>query len=234
MLEALRLLVGLQDMDSLIIGKAALIEAAPKRISTAQQPLKDAQLSLERHKQRHEAIEKKKREKERLLDEMNDNIRKLKARSTEVKTNKEYQAHLKEIEAAERERIAVEDDILALMEAIESSQKELNAEIARVKEEKEKIEAFEKRLKEDIAEAEKELNKLKHQRDGLVDAIDKDLYSLYMKAFGLKKGSAVAEARDERCMGCNMNIPPQLFVEIKKNERVIQCPQCGRILCWKG
>jgi predicted nucleic acid-binding Zn-ribbon protein len=31
-----------------------------------------------------------------------------------------------------------------------------------------------------------------------------------------------------------MNIPPQLFVEIKKNEKIIQCPQCNRILYWKA
>nr|NIP32403.1 hypothetical protein [Candidatus Saccharibacteria bacterium]NIV12038.1 hypothetical protein [Fodinibius sp.]NIV97856.1 hypothetical protein [Candidatus Saccharibacteria bacterium]NIX00699.1 hypothetical protein [Phycisphaerae bacterium] len=30
--------------------------------------------------------------------------------------------------------------------------------------------------------------------------------------------------------GCNMNIMPQLAVEIKKGEEIHRCPQCNRIL----
>jgi predicted nucleic acid-binding Zn-ribbon protein len=43
----------------------------------------------------------------------------------------------------------------------------------------------------------------------------------------------VVEARDEICQGCNMNMPPQMFVELKKNAEIIQCLQCERILYWK-
>ena len=32
-------------------------------------------------------------------------------------------------------------------------------------------------------------------------------------------GLAVVEARDEICQGCNMNIPPQMFVELRKIQR---------------
>jgi predicted nucleic acid-binding Zn-ribbon protein len=47
-------------------------------------------------------------------------------------------------------------------------------------------------------------------------------------------GIAVTEVKEEVCQGCNMNIPPQLYVEIKSNEEIIQCPQCRRILYYKG
>jgi len=43
-------------------------------------------------------------------------------------------------------------------------------------------------------------------------------------------GVAVTTARNELCSGCDMNIPPQLYVEIRKNEEILQCPQCRRIL----
>jgi predicted nucleic acid-binding Zn-ribbon protein len=45
-----------------------------------------------------------------------------------------------------------------------------------------------------------------------------------------KAGLAVVPVRNEVCGGCNMNIMPQLFVEIKKNEELHRCPQCGRFL----
>ncbi|MDH4232853.1 MAG: C4-type zinc ribbon domain-containing protein, partial [Nitrospirota bacterium] len=58
-----------------------------------------------------------------------------------------------------------------------------------------------------------------------------DVYSRY-KALLLDSGDGVAvtTARDELCSGCDMHIPPQLYVEIRKNEDIIQCPQCRRIL----
>lgn len=232
--EALALLVRLQDVDYLIAGKTALVDAIPQRLLTAGQPLRDAMASYERHKLRHEAIEKSKKEKERLLDDMNERIRKAKARASEIKTNKEYQAHLKEIEAAEKELRSAEDETLSLMEAIEVSQKELSEETAKIKAEKDRADAFENKLKEDAAEAENELTELRARRSGFADVIDKDLYNLYVKILDSRKNVAVVEAKGERCLGCNMNIPPQLFVEIKKNEGITQCPQCGRILYWKG
>jgi predicted nucleic acid-binding Zn-ribbon protein len=45
-----------------------------------------------------------------------------------------------------------------------------------------------------------------------------------------KGGIAMAEARGESCSGCYMSIPPQVFVNVKKNESIISCPQCGRLL----
>ncbi len=48
------------------------------------------------------------------------------------------------------------------------------------------------------------------------------------------KGLAVAEVIDEICQGCFLHIPPQLYVEIKLNQTIKYCPQCGRILYYKA
>ena len=84
-----------------------------------------------------------------------------------------------------------------------------------------------------MLEAEKELLPLKEARTKIVDAIDDDMYKQYVDLFESYGGIAVAEVKEEICQGCNMNIPPQLFVEIKKNEEIFQCPQCRRILYYK-
>lgn len=234
MKEELRLFIELQEKDSVIIRETALIEAIPKKLSASEEPLKNAQAAYEKHKLKYETLLKKKRDKDRLLDEINEKIKKSKAHSAEIKTNKEYQAHLKEVELSEKERYAVEDEILSLMETLDASQRELEIEETKVSAEKDKIEVLKEKLKEDIAEKKEKVGELKSQRDELVKVIDGDLYNLYLKILKTKKGRAVAEAKDEICQGCNMNIPPQLFVEIKKNDNIIQCPQCTRILYWKG
>ena len=45
-----------------------------------------------------------------------------------------------------------------------------------------------------------------------------------------KNGLAMALAVDEKCTGCHMNIPAQLFNEVLKLSTMIQCPNCKRIL----
>ncbi len=230
MIEDLRRLIELQRIDSSLVNKTDILEAIPKKISSVEQPLKDARAAYEKLKQRCEVIGKKRKEKERLLDDISDKIKKLKARTSEIKTNKEYQALLKEIESAEKEQHSVEDEILSLMETLDASSKDLDIQETKVGAEEEKIETFKKRLQEDALEIEKELDELKHRREGMVKGVEPGLYTLYCQLLETKKGIAVVETKDEVCQGCNMNIPPQLFVEIRKNERLIQCPQCNRIL----
>jgi uncharacterized protein len=231
--EQLQLLVELQGIDSAIVKKRESLETLPNMLTPLMKNLEDAQAAYEKVKRRCEILEKKKREKERMLDEVHDRVKKMKARISEIKTNKEYQAHLKEIESTDKERFLVEDEILSVMESLEDVQRELTVESMKVKGEMEKGEAHKKKLLEDTSAAEQDLKELKLRRTERVRDIPKDLYALYLEILKSKRGLAVVEARNEVCQGCNMNIPPQLFVELKKSDRVIQCPQCNRILYWK-
>jgi predicted nucleic acid-binding Zn-ribbon protein len=233
MQENIRLLIELQEADSTIIRKKAVINSLPSNLSSAEKIFKEIQSLYEKEKQRCELLEKKKKDKERGIEDINEKIKKTKAHALNIKTNKEYQAHLKEIETIEKERYAIEDEILSFMEAIEAAAKEVKAAELKMKAEKDKVEAFRKEVEEEIAEAEKELGEFKVRRIAIADKIDPDVYSNYMALLEKCNGLAVVEASDEICQGCNMNIPPQMFVELKKNIEIIQCQQCDRILYWK-
>jgi len=231
--ENIRLLIELQEADSTTIRKKAVIDSLPSKLSSAEKLFKEIQSLYEKEKQRCELLEKKKKDRERGIEDINEKIKKTKAHALNIKTNKEYQAHLKEIEAIEKERYAIEDEILSVMEAIEVAAKEVKAEELKIKAKKDKVEAFREEVAEEIAEAEKELGELKVRRIAIADKIDPDVYSNYMALLEKCNGLAVVEARDEICQGCNMNIPPQMFVELKKNIEIIQCQLCDRILYWK-
>ncbi len=234
MIEDLKLLIELQGVDTVIMEKAEVIGTIPGKVTSVEQPLKDARGVYDREKQKLEGLARKKKEREQQLDDVNEKIKKLKARISEIKTNKEYQAHLKEIESAEKEQRAVEDEVLAVMEALDNTQKEVKALEVKVRAEEEKINAFRKKLQDEAGVMESEIHDLRVRREAYVKAMDREMYSIYTKLFETKKGLAVVETRGEVCRGCNMNIPPQLFVEIKKNEKIVQCPQCSRILYWKA
>jgi predicted nucleic acid-binding Zn-ribbon protein len=226
----LSLLINLQKFDSLILEKQAVIKEIPAKISEVELPIKKAQALLDKLKQTRESLEKKRRDKERQLDDISEKIKKQKARTTDIKTNKEYQALLKEIETSEKERYAVEDEILNLMEEIDNASKQERMEEAKLKSEKDKLDVYREKLRTEVSMAEKEMLAIREERSKIVDSVDKELYTLYMNLIESGNGMAISEAKEEVCQGCNMNIPPQLFVEIKKNEEILQCPQCRRIL----
>ena len=234
MKEQLERLIELQKIDSKILDKKRMTDEIPLRISEAEFPLKESLTAIDKIKQRHDSLELKKRGKERELDDTNEKIKKLKTRTTEIKTNKEYQAHLKEIESVEKERNNIEDEILMVMEEIDTSSKEIESGEAKLRTEKDKIEVFKKKLESEMLEAERELLPLKEIRSKIVAAVDEELYGQYITLFESCSGLAVTEAKEEICLGCNMNIPPQLFVEIKRDEEIFHCPQCRRILYCKN
>ncbi len=74
---------------------------------------------------------------------------------------------------------------------------------------------------------------MEQARQEQVSRIQPAVFAQYQKLLLSKAGIAIAEARGEACSGCYMSIPPQVFVNVKKNESIITCPQCGRILYYK-
>ena len=227
-------MIQLQQIDSKIRAIQRTIENVPGKITEVESPLQDSQNVLNRIKQQYEAFEKKKREKERALEDINDKINKLKMRTGEIKTNKEYQALLKEIKAVEDARSSIEDDILSAMEDADTLGKQIKTEEQNYRANKEKVEALKKDIENEKSETEKELLKVQGIREKVIEAVDSEVYDQYFMLLEICGGLAVIEVKDEICQGCSMNIPPQLFVELKKNEEIYNCPHCRRILFYKN
>ncbi len=119
------------------------------------------------------------------------------------------------------------------MEKIDTASAGISAAEQRSKEEEAAIQAEQKQFEADFAKTEEELRGIEQARQELVSRIEPAIFSHYQKLLVSKSGIAIAEARAEACSGCYMSIPPQVFVNVKKNESIITCPQCGRILYYK-
>ncbi len=226
-------LIELQEIDTRILEIGRSINDIPRRLREAESSLQSSHDALKKTEQQRDALEKKKREKERALDDANEKIVKLKSRTGEIKTNKEYQALLREIEAVERERSLIEDEIIALMVDADSLQRQIRAAEDDFRKRMEEVEARKKRISEEQERLETHLLSLQDTRKKIRSMIDGEIYDEYIQLIELHRGFAVSEVRGEICQGCNMNIPPQLFVEIKKNEEIYHCPHCRRILFYR-
>ncbi len=67
------------------------------------------------------------------------------------------------------------------------------------------------------------------ERKALAGRLRADVLRIYSMVQG-KRGTGVAECNGGVCRGCNVSIPPQLFNQLLRVDRVYQCPQCLRIL----
>lgn len=231
--EQLNLLIQLQELDGQI---AALIKEKariPDRLAELEKSAQASKSEVDQTRKALEEAQKAKRDRDRDLDEGVRKIEKLKARTSEIKTNKEYQALLKEIEAVNQENKTIEDDILKLMEKIDAAAAEIKRAEQKAAETKAIIDAERKSLEEAATQTERVLAEQEQLRSKLVERIDHQVFAEYQRLSGTAGGKIVVEARGESCSGCYMSIPPRVFVSVKKNDSIILCPNCHRILYYK-
>ena len=158
---------------------------------------------------------------------------KYKGQLMDVKTNKEYTAMLHEIEAVEREIRSREDQILVEMERAEGLTAELKREEALFKTAEEQGRAEAKVFDARAAELKTEAQRLAAERDQVAVRVPEDAMEQWKRVAKLR-GTGVAPAVDAMCTLCHMKLRPQMWVDLKKNEEIFQCPACSRILFYEA
>lgn len=226
-------LIELQTLDLRIQEITDQHARTPALLEAAEAPLRDAQQQVKLTASALEASTKERRDRERDLDIHEGQVDKLRARLTELKTNKEYQAHLFEIEMANKKKSEIEEHILTLMERVEQQQEAANQAKARAAD-AERIFAEEKqRIDAQAAALHEELTKLQQKRKQLSATADSTLLARYNKLKGTRK-DALAPVRNGICIGCRLQLPPQLVAEVKRSDALLTCSYCHRILYWEG
>jgi hypothetical protein len=56
------------------------------------------------------------------------------------------------------------------------------------------------------------------------------MLAIYDAAYARRQGIAVAEAKDGICTICHVRLRPQVFNEVRRNDAIVQCDSCQRIL----
>lgn len=163
------------------------------------------------------------------LSSNQESIKKSEERLFAIKTHKEYEALQKEITDTRKENLEIEDRTISVMTEIEETE-------AALAEEKKNYATLEEQYAQQIAEKEKKIEELEISREPaekekseILSKIDPKILPLYEKIFK-RNGRALALAENEKCTSCNINIPPQLYNEILKRTKLVQCPNCKKIL----
>ncbi|MDH4205178.1 MAG: C4-type zinc ribbon domain-containing protein [Desulfobacteraceae bacterium] len=151
-----------------------------------------------------------------------------------VKTNKEYQSLLKEIEDVKSKNSLIEDKMIECLDRIDETEdiiaKKKNEYLQfsdRIKSEKQSIE-------HEAGIDKKKLDELDMDRKNVSGLIDSQLFKKYLVIKEQNQGGlAVVPVKDAVCHGCNVNLPPQLYNELFRYKSLKFCPNCQRIIYLK-
>jgi len=206
----------------------------PARLQEIDSTLAQARKELADLKNQFDEAELARQMSESDLKAEKEKIRKWEARLNEIRTNRDYQALSREIEAARKANLGIEDEILRKMQEIEDLKKAIDQK-------QEDLGRIEKDLLAERAELQSKLSSInasiqqqEEARKAAMQGIEGSWLSQYEAIRGRRDGIAMAAALDEHCLGCHMGIPPQLYNIVLRGQEIRTCPNCGRILYFEA
>ncbi len=215
-----------EDARRALADRPARLGALDARLVEAQQVVDDARARLSASQ-----VDRRNLEKEAAAQQAR--LSKFKDQSGSVKTNKEYQALLHEIDIAKQELDQAEERILGHMEAADGLAANVKDAEATLAATKAQVATERQAIEHELAEVEQELATALREREALVATLEKRLVSMFETLTRGRKGLGVTQAtREGLCAACYVRLRPQLFAEVRENQRIIQCENCQRILYW--
>ena len=230
MLDDLKHLIHLQQLDTALDRARRRIAEIPGAQQALEARATERLAAVQGVKDRIAATTAARRDLEKEVAGVQTRLSKYKDQLMAVKTNKEYQAMQHEIATAEGLVRSQEDKLLDLMEVSERESADLKAAEAALKASQAESTREQKALDEEKAAQESELTRLAAEREQLTSLISKEALTIFERVAHGRRGIAVAEAREGLCVECHVRLRPQVFNEVRRNEKLIQCDSCTRIL----
>jgi uncharacterized protein len=223
-------LIHLQELDLTVERVRRRVAEIPALQAALDARLAEHAAAVDGVKARIAAGQAARRDIERDLAAVQARLSKYKNQLMEVKTNKEYQAMQKEMSVAEQEISDQETRMLERMEEADGLAAELKAAEAALKSQHAAVAAERQALEAERAQLAHELETTTAARTAEAGQLSKEALALFDRVAHGRKGVALAEARDGLCTVCHVRLRPQMFNEVRRNETLIQCESCSRIL----
>ena len=232
--EQIVTLVNLQRIEIEISSIKMKISNVDQRLEKLDENLSDFNRVIEEQESVINELNQKYRSYETDVRMNLDAIKKSEAKLSSVKTNKEYQAFLKEIDDFKEKNSKLEDGMIELLDRIEDAENILNAKITEYSELQARLHNEKEAIQKETEEGKRQLENLDAEHNTVVAGIDAGLLATYDKVKSLQgNGIAIVAVKDAVCQGCNMNIPPQMYNELQRGDSLKKCPICDRIIYWE-
>jgi predicted nucleic acid-binding Zn-ribbon protein len=230
MLPDLERLIQLQDIESRAAVATKAIAEAPARIASLDALLQSATATLAAAKHSLADNQSHRRSIDKDLASAQQRQEKYKEQLMAVKTNDEYRAMQHQIEAVAAEVLQHEERVLVSMMAADEINASIKKAEAALKAAQAKVAAERGAIENEVKANQAALAELNAARDRIIGALDNKGVIDTFQRIAKVRGNAVARAEGERCTVCQVRLRPAVFAEVRKNDHIVQCDSCQRIL----
>ncbi len=228
--EDINVLLELQKAETESVNIESFLSETAGEKSELDSKLAEFESKLNFYKSEWKKAEKDCRETESEIQINEQRIKTSGERLKQVKTNREYQALQREIDDGKKRKTELENLLLKYLEQQEETEKIVKSQQADFDQLVEKISSDKQSIDKKSEGHRKLLKKYTKQKETIGRDLNPELLKLFNEIADSNGGLVVAPVKDEVCMGCFMNIPPQLYIEVLRGQSLIMCPQCNRIL----
>jgi predicted nucleic acid-binding Zn-ribbon protein len=234
MFPDLERLIRLQEIESRAAAARKRIADAPAEIAALDARLTAARDAVTAAKQAQADNQAARRTLDRDVTAVQQRLSKYKEQLMEVKTNVEYHAMQHQIEAATAEVGRVEEQILVNMLQADEAAAALKVAEARLKNDEAALAKERAAIQTDARDKETVVAACEQDRGSLRAEINRAHLDLFDRVFRARLGLAVAQAANGHCTICHVRLRPQVYNTIIKNESIVQCDSCQRVLYFSG
>lgn len=222
--------IALQDVEVQIFRAEAGLKELPKELEEIDSIIQARKRSLDAVDEEIAELNKRREPLEADLKENQTILNAADARIKRIKTNKEFLALQREGDIAKKRKVDIEEQLLSLMERIEIRTKDREKILKTFEVDRTVLDEKKDNLLSNQQELERVIVVLKDKIGELREKVDHVLLSKYDRIKEKRKGLVVVQCVDGVCRGCHMHIPPQLYNELVRADKLITCPVCQRIL----
>jgi len=234
MKEQIKVLVKLQHLDTETERIKSALNDVSNRLETLDSNLKEIEQTITKQESVLNELKKEYRDYESDVKiNLAKNI-KSQEKLRSVKTNKEYQSLLKEIEDVKARNSLIEDKMIEYLDRIDETEEIIEKKRDDYLQLSDHIKSEKQNIENEAGIDKQKLDKLDMDRKNISSLIDSQLFKKYIVIKEQHNGGlAVVPVKDAVCHGCNVNLPPQLYNELFKYKSLKFCPNCQRIIYLK-
>ena len=232
MRSQIELLAAVQVIDQSLRTKTLELAEGDERVAALTEATRAQTAAAITARAEHGVLTARQRDLEVKLGAAEAKLKDRRMRITRIRNDKELGLAKREVDLLKEEIAGLEAELQQVYEQVEAATTGLAGLEGELKALAEAREAEAVALKDTIARLGADIERDRARRQSLIDTVDQELRRRYEMILSRRGGLAVVPVRDGTCQGCRMRVPPQLYNQIQRNEQVILCPSCQRILHW--
>lgn len=228
----LELLLKLQTIDYDIGELERSKEYLPDMIDNLNQEITEAQEKLVETKTALDEAKVKQKNLEFEIQTREAELQKYQQQMMSIKTNKEYDALVAEIDQIKEVISKAETELLQTIEAVST----YDAQIGELTEKSKQIEENNNKqlvaLQQKIDSIGDTMSGIEEGRQAVIGKISRRTISVYDRVRRGKGGQAVVPVRKQACGSCFKALTPKKIQEVKRADMIYTCDNCGSIFYW--